>query len=255
MRPQAIHLPTLPAHFRAGGSHGRGLFFVGSQGLVPFSWNSFSEPQQPAASSPIVNIVEDEGEEPAYVQGYATVYNRVHAYRGRLEVFCPGAFDSALKAGAKIHALLAHDWGKALGSNADRLEIYSDSRGLAFRLRLDDSLHSEFARAKVEDGSWRGMSVGYNKPMGVVRTINGQDVHFITEAELTEISLCPRGAVKQAHSSLVVGTQSESLRAVAASGLLVLERLDRDVDLLASDLLAAIDEVKSQAKRLSNRGQ
>jgi HK97 family phage prohead protease len=72
--------------------------------------------------------------------GYATLYNQIlPLHHGAYKMVLPGAFDRTLNSNAYVEFHLNHHDGECVGSTADNLELFSDAKGLAFRMRFPDS--------------------------------------------------------------------------------------------------------------------
>jgi HK97 family phage prohead protease len=140
------------------------------------------------------------------LSGYATRYNQIMPlHRGEYKMVLPGAFDRTLNSRAPVKFLLNHHDGECLGSTADNLELFSDARGLAFRMRFPDSARGREARATAESKTNTGMSIGfdYHNARKEDRKIGSLIVVVIIEAWLYEITWLHRvtGAVKDAFAS------------------------------------------------------
>jgi HK97 family phage prohead protease len=136
------------------------------------------------------------------IEGTATKYNSVLFHDGKFKVVAPGAFDLSMKYDVPVEFWMDHDRFLKLGDTRNNLEIYSDDMGLHFRLRLDNTELSSHARALVESKAYTECSIGYDQGRTEKREVAGQDVLFILQARLEEISLVPSGAVKATHAQI-----------------------------------------------------
>jgi HK97 family phage prohead protease len=169
-----------------------------------------------------------------YLQGFATRYWKPHVYDGRIEAFAPGAFARTLATKAAIRFLIGHDESRLIATAADRLELFSDETGLAFRLSLLDT-DSEFVDA-VKSGQRDAMSVGYRVEHDEMRTIDGQEVRIIRDCTLFEISAVHRGAVKEAFCTVVDSSMCSTLAADCKAGRLLSDGSQRAVMTSLRDL-------------------
>jgi HK97 family phage prohead protease len=153
------------------------------------------------------------------IRGYATLWNKPHVYNGGFDVFRPGCFARSLIGQKAIRLLIDHDESNLLATSADGLELLGDDTGLAFRCdmsRVD-------ARSRDRIGSRRAMSVGYFPLAVEEKRVAGETVRFIEDANLTEISLCTAGAVKEAFAIFTSSSLSEPLREVCERKALLRE--------------------------------
>jgi HK97 family phage prohead protease len=156
------------------------------------------------------------------LQGYATRYNQIlPLHHGTHKLVLPGAFDRTLNSDATVEFRLNHHDGECLGSTADNLELFSDVKGLAFRMRFPDSALGRDSRVTAEARVNTGMSIGfnYNGAHKEHRSIDGLDVVVIIEAWLYEITWLHlvTGAVKDAFASYE-NIDDSSLREDCRSG-------------------------------------
>lgn len=148
--------------------------------------------------------------------GFATRYNHAHAHRGRIEVFTPGCFASSLRKATDVGFLADHSWSQCYGTLASgNLQLHESDRGLAFALRPADDEDGRHLVASVRAGTMQ-MSVGYTVLAEACREVEGEQVRFIERADLLEVSVVERPAVKTssitATSSATFGTLAESVR-------------------------------------------
>jgi hypothetical protein len=159
--------------------------------------------------------LQDVGVSAPALQGYACLWNKVHWY-GRLqrwEAFAPGVFAASLMSGKAISAYTQHEEIGLFATTADRLELIQDQWGLAFRVQLrkgDD--HQEHLARKVALGEWSEMSVGYRTVREHTVTIEGKTIHVLDECDLSEISICKRGAVPGTSCKLIDASHRKTLR-------------------------------------------
>ncbi|MBL8578883.1 MAG: HK97 family phage prohead protease [Mesorhizobium sp.] len=148
------------------------------------------------------------------LQGYVVRFNKPHAFKGGIDVFAPGCFDASLASRKRVGFWLAHEAGTEIASTDGDLELMADGTGLAFRLKnpLADLV------TEVRERRMTAMSAGYHVVRQEHKTVAGERVRFIQECDLTEVSLCKAGAVKQAFIDVVDLQQRGSLRDDVKSG-------------------------------------
>ncbi len=154
------------------------------------------------------------------LRGYATRWNKVHKYKGRLEALARGCFARSLTGDTTIRFLVSHREPHLIATTADRLELCQDEHGLAFNLPLRGDENSRNVADLVESRSMVGMSVCYRVVRHETLNIDGTDVRMIRDAHLDEISLVKHGAVKEAHCSIVKIGSDRPLREVCDRGAL-----------------------------------
>jgi len=171
--------------------------------------------------------------------GYATVYNSAHHYKGRIEVFSPGAFCTSLRTKADLGFLGAHIWSRCYGSTGDgSLQLFEDDRGLAFTLGPTDDEDGRALLAEVRAGKLR-MSVAYQRTAETVREIDGTPVAFIEAATLTEISAVAKPAVPET-TVTTVRAATFDLKAACRSGDMKRHVAAANFEHAAAKLLAAL---------------
>ncbi|WP_424981604.1 HK97 family phage prohead protease [Maritalea sp. S77] len=139
------------------------------------------------------------------LQGWACVYGKFHSHKGRAEVFAPGCFGNSLMKN-KVQFQLDHN-RDVLDDTSGGLQLLSDEKGLAFRLELKNN----GVREIVSQHRWNAVSVGYNHIDYRDFNIKGQEVRLIKKADLREISLVRRGAVRQTFARVVDAANSGPL--------------------------------------------
>lgn len=149
------------------------------------------------------------------LQGYACLWNKVHWYARlrRWEAFATGAFAPSLMSGKAISAYTEHEAIGLFATTSDRLELIQDQWGLAFRVQLrHGDEHQEDLARKVAVGDCSEMSVGYRTIREHTVTIEGKTVHVLDECDLSEISICRRGAVPGTSCVLIDARNRQTLR-------------------------------------------
>jgi len=145
--------------------------------------------------------------------GYATRWNKPHAYKGKIDVFAPGCFDVSLAAKRLVRFCEEHEPNITFATtNGGGLELRSDDVGLAF---LADCSGETGARAfdLVKSHRKRAMSVKYYVTDHSDVTIAGESVRLIKAATLDDIALCSAGCVKEAYADVADGKSAEPAHA------------------------------------------
>jgi len=153
------------------------------------------------------------------VRGYATKFKTLHVYNGKLDYFEPGCFARSLAGKAAIRLLADHDESKLIATTADRLQLHADDNGLAFRC----SLAGLDPDVREMIGTRRAMSIGYSVLDSKEHEIEGCQVRVIRDGDLREISICHRGAVREAFAILGEETDAQTLRELCKSSALLLD--------------------------------
>ena len=152
------------------------------------------------------------------IQGFATVYNRVHVHKGRLEAFAPGCFARSICGDRAIRFLIGHQNARLVATRADRLELADCDTGLAFRLAVPDTEEGREALEAVETYEQCACSVGYEERHVDTRVIEGESIRIIRDASLDEISIVRRAAVKETFCTVIDLANASSLREHIRSG-------------------------------------
>ncbi len=121
---------------------------------------------------------------------------------GRAERIEARAFAERIEAGADIHFLAGHDYGKPLASrHAGTLQITDTGEAVQIEATIDTG--TSWARdflAAHQAGLIRGLSPGFRVPAGGETVTRGTDrvLRSITRAELFEVSAVTRPAYSAA---------------------------------------------------------
>lgn len=144
-----------------------------------------------------------EGENDKYIEGYFAVFDQETALWPRyFEKIAKGAFDNTLK-NNDIRCLFNHDSGFVLGRfkpgmGPHTLELRVDDYGLWGRVKInsnDTQALDVYARVERKDIS--GCSFGF-EPISEEYEEREDGLHWIvTEAELSEVSICTFPAYEQ----------------------------------------------------------
>jgi HK97 family phage prohead protease len=162
---------------------------------------------------------------PKILEGYAILYDVVHWWNGKQDIFQKGCFDGSL---FDVMFLIDHViTSKKLGDqNNGSLELIDTDKGLAFRLKL--------APGDLERIDGRSeMSPCYYVHNAETRK---DGVRVIKSASLLEVSACHVAAIRQTHAVIrdadAVGAFSEDVKNFA-------------VDSAATGFMRALQRLKS----------
>lgn len=124
------------------------------------------------------------------VSGYAAVFNQVsEKLRWFKEKIAPGAFRESLASGENIFAFWNHNSDLPLAATrAKTLSLEEDDSGLAFNMMLGETHHEEFAYRKIDDGTVRSMSFGFETLDDDWNIQGGEEVRTLLRVRLFEIS-------------------------------------------------------------------
>lgn len=125
------------------------------------------------------------------ISGHAAVFNSLSESFGGWfrEEIQPGAFRDSLAGGENVFMFWNHNSDIPLASTVARnLTLSEDDKGLAFRARLGTDTWSEFAFAKVQDGTVRSMSFGFQPVDTEWVTKNSEEVRILKRVNLLEVS-------------------------------------------------------------------
>ncbi|MCF6113875.1 HK97 family phage prohead protease [Mesorhizobium muleiense] len=142
------------------------------------------------------------------LQGYVVRFGKPHAYKGGIDVFVKGCFDASLASKQTVGFWLAHEPDTEIASTDGDLELMADETGLAFRLNNPPQAFV----TEVEARKLTAMSAGYRVLSQEYKAVADEQVRFIYECDLTEISICKKGAVKQAFIDVIDTKHRGSLR-------------------------------------------
>lgn len=123
------------------------------------------------------------------------------------EVITDTAFSKTLSDGADVKALYCHDTGKVLGRTKNgslRLSVgmMGETKGLVCECDLSDTSYSRDAYALIKRGDVNTMSFGFYPVQERVETEGDQEVHYLLEVRLIEVSfVVPFPAYEETNSS------------------------------------------------------
>ncbi|RDD61459.1 hypothetical protein DRB17_13370 [Ferruginivarius sediminum] len=152
------------------------------------------------------------------VQGLAMSYRRAAARDGHYVVYLPGAFEKALQGSRPINLRKSHNKAKSYGSTADgSLEVCDGPHGLGIRWTPKCEAGQRLFE-EVREGRLCGLSVGCLRRSVSNKTIAGELVVFVHEADLTEISLTEQPGMSQTAAWITNAASAPPLREAVASG-------------------------------------
>lgn len=125
------------------------------------------------------------------LEGYAAVFDSLSADLGGFrEIIAPGAFKRSLKEGADVRALVDHDPGKIIGRNkAGTLTLREDDHGLKVRIKPPDTTAGRDIVESMRRGDVDQMSFAFTVVSDEWRTLEGEEVRTITDADLHDVSV------------------------------------------------------------------
>lgn len=116
-------------------------------------------------------------------------YNSKSVDMGFYEVIAPTAFNKTLSDGYDVKALVNHDVGQILGrvkNNSLRLESRED--GLYAECDIPDTSYANDVYNLIKDGYVSTMSFGFQCIKDEWKVVDGEEVRFLQEVKLEEIS-------------------------------------------------------------------
>lgn len=126
-----------------------------------------------------------------YIEGYAATFGVKDSYNDIINV---GAFANTLAIDRKrIRLCYQHDMDKVLGKIID---IKEDATGLWFKAKISNTGLGKDVSILIEDEAVNEMSIGYRTKVSTWDDVN--EVRYLVEVELAEISVVTRAANKEA---------------------------------------------------------
>lgn len=179
------------------------------------------------------------------IEGYGAVFGNVD---GGGDLILPGAFKTCLKGrkarGGSFPILVQHGFAEGFDPVGRWTDVREDSKGLHVRGRLSgmDTERGKFNLARVKDGTFGGLSIGYGvRPENVsYGETAGEPRRTLKAIELFEISLVDEPMNALARISEV---KRERLRKSADAGEIALNIPMRDGMSITDALAYALDEI------------
>jgi len=126
-----------------------------------------------------------------YIEGYAATFGVKDSYNDIINV---GAFSTTLTNDRKrIRLCYQHDMDKVVGKVID---IKEDATGLWFKAKISNTILGKDVSILIEDEAVNEMSIGYRTKVSTWDDVN--EVRYLVEVELAEISVVTRAANKEA---------------------------------------------------------
>lgn len=126
-----------------------------------------------------------------YIEGYAATFGVKDSYGDIINI---GAFANTLTTDRKrIRFCYQHDLDKVIGKI---LDIKEDATGLWFRAKVSNTGLGQDVAILVEDEAVNEMSIGYRTKVSTWDDVN--EIRYLVEIELAEISIVTRAANKEA---------------------------------------------------------
>ena len=177
----------------------------------------------------------DNAEDAGWIEGYAAYFNNVDLQN---EVILPGAFAKTISEripAGKVKLMVKHiaSGGDTLDVAGTITEAREDEKGLWIHAELSGSAKAQSARELVNEGHVAGLSIGYKILKSEPGTFGGQDVLFLKEMFLAEVTIVPVpandmaqiGKAKEMQSG--ASESSDRARSEAESALLAKARAAR----------------------------
>ncbi|NML73074.1 hypothetical protein HHL25_02935 [Rhizobium sp. S-51] len=152
------------------------------------------------------------------IQGFATRYRKAYIDENGICALMPGCFSSSIRSGQEIHFLRDHDGARRVGSTMSGLTLYDCEDGLAFRLEAPPNSVLDAVRS----GHRRSMSIGITIGKHEKVRADGVEFNLIRKADLGEISLVHRPAIRNTCVSVVDLDETGTLQHCVDSGALAL---------------------------------
>lgn len=126
-----------------------------------------------------------------YIEGYAATFGVKDSYGDIINI---GAFANTLTTDRKrIRFCYQHDMDKVIGKI---LDIKEDATGLWFKAKVSNTGLGQDVAILVEDEAVNEMSIGYRTKVSTWDDVN--EIRYLVEIELAEISIVTRAANKEA---------------------------------------------------------
>jgi len=126
--------------------------------------------------------VKADSDDELIIEGHGAVKGNIDSYK---DVITDGAFKKTIKEqGDRIAFCYQHDIYNPIGKIQ---EIKEDGRGLWLKVKISDAEND--IKTKIREGILKEMSIGYSVMDAKRGEQEGEDVNFLTEIKLYEVSL------------------------------------------------------------------
>lgn len=126
--------------------------------------------------------VKADSDDELIIQGHGAVKGNIDSYK---DVITDGAFKKTIKEqGERIAFCYQHDIYNPIGKIQ---EIKEDGKGLWLKVKISDAEGD--IKTKIREGILKEMSIGYSVMDAKRGEQDGEDVNFLTEIKLYEVSL------------------------------------------------------------------
>jgi HK97 family phage prohead protease len=175
--------------------------------------------------------------------GYALLFNQVIQHDDCYMLVRPTAFKDLMQ-GKPRYFQHGHDNGIRVASTNDKLTLYADEYGLAFKLYIPPTALGRHTRDLVRSNVNQAMSAGFKATSIETTVVDGVEVLVVNDADLHEISLVEHGANSDAFAVLVedsaewVTDMCKSMRMTDEMHHSHLNRIRRRLDEISEDLAA-----------------
>jgi len=137
------------------------------------------------------------------IQGYALRWNTlIHVNHSEYAWVAPYAIRDLTRGVKRLH--FDHNESRTIGTNSDGLILVADEFGIAMRFYPKNgiAIHREAVKT-VRDNVRTALSVGIEFHNKQIEQYNGKPVRIVRDATISEISLVPDGACREAYCILI----------------------------------------------------
>jgi HK97 family phage prohead protease len=198
--------------------------------------------------------VDDADDEPRLcIEGIGISFGKLIVNKfGETILFEPNSFDKYFSTGKRPDFQLSHDPTKVFGSNT---ELCILDEGVAFRLPLANKSYAATIKQMVESGEQACISIGFTELRTRDEVHFGHKVKHIEEAEIREISLCPRGACKQGFARIIDANSEPPLHESVNTAMFGIEFGLHNIKIIKEDNDIAVDWLKHKLSTLDGEHQ
>jgi HK97 family phage prohead protease len=194
-------------------------------------------------------VKDDAGAKPHFcVEGLGLEFEKLIVNKlGETILFEPNSFDKYFESGRRPEMWLRHNSSNVIGSN---VELCLLDKGIAFRFPLPDTPSGKAVKDMVLSGEQTSISVGFTQLIARDEVHCGHTVTHIEEAEIREISVCPRGACATAFVRLIDAHKEPPLHASVNSTMFGIEHDLHYIGIIKEDIDTDIDSLKRRLSAL-----